>query len=110
MNSEYTPAQDKTFVPIVLISLSIIFLFVWQLKNISQQREGLQSSKQKLDDFAQNNLPKLDDQVVQAKKIQAGLEKLVMDLLEVAKTDPDAKAIVTKYNIQQQAPPSAPTP
>jgi len=90
----------------VLVSLSIIFLFVWQLKNISQQREALQGSKQKLEDAAQSNLPKLDEQVNKSKQIQTGLEKLVLDLIELAKTDPDAKAIVAKYNIQQQAPPA----
>jgi len=96
-------------VPILLISLSLIFLFAWELKNISQQREALQTSRQKLDDYAQGNMPRLDDQVQKAKQVQAGLEKLVMDLLDVAKTDPEAKAIVDKYKIQQQAPPAGAT-
>jgi hypothetical protein len=112
MNSEY-PSQDKTFVPIVLISLSLIFMFIWQLKTISTQSDMLHSTKQKIDEVANNQLPKLDEQVQQSKKIQTGLEKLAYDLLDLAKTDPDAKAIVQKYNIQSQQPPAAaasPTP
>jgi len=104
MNSE--SSNDKSFIPIVLVTLSIIIAFVWQLQIISMQRDQLQTNKQKLEDFVQNTIPKLDDQVAKSKQIQAGLEKLVLDLLELAKTDSDAKAIVTKYNIQQQAPPA----
>lgn len=109
MNSD-SSSSDKSFVPIVLLSLSIIVFFVWQLKIISQDRDTLQTNKQKMEEFEQSTLPKLDDQVGKAKQIQAGLEKLVLDLLDVAKTDSEAKAIVTKYNIQQQAPAGSPTP
>lgn len=109
--SEYGYSAGKLFLPVVILSLSVIFFFAWQIAIISQQRNALQGTKQKLEDFNQNSIPKLDDQVAKSKQIQQGLEKLVLDLLELAKTDPDAKAIVTKYNIQQQAPPSsAPTP
>ena len=108
MNSE--SSNDKSFIPIVLVTLSIIVAFGWQVQRISQDRDNLQANKQKLEEFAQTTLPKLEDQVLKAKQIQAGLEKLVLDLLEAAKTDPDAKAIVTKYNIKQEAPASGAAP
>ena len=108
MNSE--SSNDKSFIPILLVTLSVIIAFGWQVQRISTDRDNLQGNKQKLEDFVQNTIPKLDDQVAKAKQIQAGLEKLVLDLLEAAKTDADAKAIVTKYNIKQEAPASGAAP
>jgi hypothetical protein len=111
MNSESNSSGGKSFLPIVLISLSLIVFLSWQWNVIAKNRDNLNTTKQKLDEFVTNNIPKLDDQVAKARQVQSGLEKLVLDLLEVAKTDADAKAIVTKYNIQQQAPPAgAPSP
>jgi len=110
MNSDSTSSGGKSFLPIVLISLSLICFFLWQLKIISQNRDNLNTNKQKLDEFVAQNIPRLDDQVKKAEQIQSGLEKLVLDLLELAKTDNDAKAIVTKYNIQQNGPAASPAP
>ncbi|MGB8354631.1 MAG: hypothetical protein WCD79_12130 [Chthoniobacteraceae bacterium] len=109
MNSESNSSSGKSFLPIVLISVSVIIFFGWQWTLISTQRDNLNTTKTKLDEFVTNNIPKLDDQVAKARQVQSGLEKLVLDLLEVAKTDADAKAIVAKYNIQQQAPPAGST-
>jgi hypothetical protein len=102
MNSE--SSIDKSFIPVTLVTLSVIIFFVWQLKNISKQREDLQSAKGKLEELYQTNIPKLDDQVQKSKQIQAGLEKLVLDLLDLAKTDTDARTIVDKYKIEQHNP------
>jgi hypothetical protein len=111
MNSEYIPSTSgKSFLPLTLISLSVIFFFVWQLKMISENRTNLQTNKSKLEDFVSNNSQKVLDQETKAKQVESSLEKLVMDLLEAAKTDPDAKAIVNKYNIKQQAPAATPAP
>lgn len=110
MSDDFSSKSGKSFIPLVLLSLSIISMFIWQLKNIYQQQSNLQASKQKWEDDAATNIPKLDDQVRQSKQVQSGLEKLVLDLMEDAKTDPDAKAIVAKYNIKQQAPSASPAP
>ena len=50
--------------------------------------------------------------VDQSRRVQAGLQKFARDLIEVAKTDEDAKAIVTKYGISvtNPAPAAAPAP
>ena len=37
--------------------------------------------------------------VEQSRRVQGGLQKFARDLVEVAKTDEEAKAIVTKYGI-----------
>ena len=50
--------------------------------------------------------------VTQAESVQGTVSKLATDLLEAAQTDDAAKAIVTKYRIQNNAPPggAAPSP
>lgn len=113
MNSEYTTpstGSGKSFLPLTLISLSVIFFFIWQLKMISENRSNLQTNKSKLEDFVSNNSQKVLDQETKAKQVESSLEKLVLDLLDAAKTDKDAQAIVTKYNIKQQQPAATPAP
>ena len=107
---EYTPSQDKSFIPLTLLSISVISFFVWQCKDISQKRESIVSNKTKLEDFVQTNVPKLDEQVAKSKQAQDVLQKLVEDLLDISKTDPDAKAIINKYNIHQQTPSGSAAP
>ena len=47
--------------------------------------------------------------VEQSKRMQAGLQKFARDLIELGKTDTDAKAIVDKYGISMNSPaPGAP--
>ena len=79
--------------------------FTWQTQVLADQHADLQASKEKLEAYLKSNLPNLDEKVTHSKKIQTDLEKLAVDLLELAKTDPDAKALVTRYNIQQGTPP-----
>src|SRR5438874_2601889 len=101
MNSEYSPASSKTgpFIPLLLLTVSILFIFIWQLVNISQQRSAFQEAQRKTEEFVTTNTPKQEELVKQSKELQTKLEKLVTDLLELAKTDPDAKAITDKYKI-----------
>jgi hypothetical protein len=57
---------------------------------------------------ARANAEQLRDQqlrvVDQAKKVQGELEKLVRGLVDLAKTDDDAKRIVTKFGIKVNNP------
>jgi hypothetical protein len=101
----YSPKKTETvastaptaFWPFLLVGLSLCAILVWQLIVANQVKEhGAQMRDQQV---------KLVDQ---SRKVQAGLQKFARDLLEVAKTDEDAKAIVTKYQIV--ANPSAATP
>ncbi|MEA3186669.1 MAG: hypothetical protein QOD99_499 [Chthoniobacter sp.] len=111
MNEPYSPTisteptvQTDAFLPLVLIALSLIFVFIFQLTAITQQRAAFQSA-----------IVNQDAGVKQSRQIQGNLEKLVRDLLEVAQTDSEAKSVVTKYGIQSNttvAPlsvPAAPT-
>ena len=58
MNTEYnSPTQGKSFIPLTLISLSIIIFFGSQLKAISQAKENLRINKTKMDDAVAVNVP-----------------------------------------------------
>ena len=84
------PAQRRHngFIPLVLIALSVIIILTWELKTGSQARQNGQQLREQ-----QSKL------VEQSRQIQIGLEKLARDLINVANSDPDAKALVAKYQI-----------
>ena len=108
----YSPKKSDTVVattaptafwPVMLVGLSLIAVLVWQLRAATQVKEhGAQMRDQQV---------KL---VNQSRREQAGLQKFARDLIEVAKTDDEAKAIVTKYGIavtnSGAAAPAAPAP
>lgn len=85
------------FVPLVLLSVSIIVLLGWQVSVSSTQKSLIQSA-----------ITRQEPAVAQAQQVQASVSKLVANLLAAAQTDDGAKAIVAKYKIQQSGP--APTP
>ncbi len=103
MNSEthhsHSIIRPDAFLPLTLLSISLVLIFIWQLSAISSQRTAFQSTIQRQEDL-----------VSQSHKVQAGLEKLVNDLLDLAQTDNDAKEIVKKYGIQRNANAPAPAP
>ena len=93
MNDSTARPRHNGFVPLVLIALSVIIILTWELMTGSQaRRNGLQLRDQ------QSKL------VEQSKQIQTGLEKLARDLINVASTDNDAKALVAKYQINVSNP------
>jgi len=76
-------------------------------KALSAQRADIEAAKKKVVNAKDADLSGLYDEVAKSKAIQTDLEKLVLDLLDLAKTDPDAQALVKKYNIQQSTTPPA---
>lgn len=91
MNDELqTP---NPFLPIVLLALSVLFALIWQLTAIKNQRNELQ-----------NAITRLQEPAKQSQQVQGSLQKLVTELLELSKTDSQAKAIVDKYGIRQNDP------
>lgn len=85
-----TPAAARgPFLPLLLLALSIVLIFSFQLYVISAQHSAFEAA-----------ILRQGDGVKQSKAIQSNLEKLVRDLLEAAPTDSDAKALITKYGIQ----------
>jgi hypothetical protein len=85
--------------PFALLTAAIAVVMVAQTVNVFKARNSLREGKTQLIDAVE----KRKTLVGQSKELQKKLEKLVLDLLVLAKTDDDAKAIVQKYNIQQGA-------
>ncbi|MDR3402104.1 MAG: hypothetical protein P4L99_06355 [Chthoniobacter sp.] len=89
--------------PFALLSAAIAVVMVAQTVNIFKARTSLRDGKTQLADAYQKRLTL----VKQSQDVQQKLQALVLDLLLLAKTDDEAKAIVQKYNIQQNGTPSA---
>ena len=93
--------RHNGFIPLCLIGFSVIIILVWELMIAGQARSnGRQLREQQT------------KVVEQSKQIQTGLEKLARDLIDTAKTDDDAKALVSNYNISvsSPAPSASPSP
>jgi hypothetical protein len=72
----------------------------WQQANSEKQIESLKDSKKR---FAEA-IVKRDEQVKQSGQVQTQYTALFNDLLDLSKTDEDAKKVVQKWGIQRQAP------
>src|SRR2546430_7246068 len=96
-----SPASPRynSFLPLVVLALSLIVILSWELIVASQlRRNGKELREQQT------------KMVEQSRNIQTGLEKLARDLIDVSKTDDDAKAIVAKYAIAVNNPSPTPSP
>jgi len=81
------------FWPMLLLGLSLLLVFSWEIRvGIATRRGGQQLQEQQV---------KL---VEQSTKVQAGLEKLVRGLVDLAKTDDAAEKLVTKFGIKVNNP------
>jgi sensor histidine kinase regulating citrate/malate metabolism len=90
--------------PFALLTAAIAIILVAQTVNVFKQRSSLRDGTVELTKAYHDREPL----VKQSHDLQEKLQTLVLDLLLLAKTDDEAKQIVTKYNIQQQGTPSAP--
>ena len=70
------------FWPVLLIGASLIVILSWEIWVGVSTRKSAQ----------------------QAKQVQAGLEKLVRGLVDLAKTDENAQKLVTKFGIKVNEP------
>jgi len=112
MNTQNSSASNSgSFLPIFLIAASLLVFFIWQLTNLSTQRTALASTREQLEEQFKISTPQHEQMIKQSQAVQAKLEKIATALLDLAKDgDPDAKAIIAKYNISKQAPAASPTP
>lgn len=101
-NETVVPAAPgfSLHLPFALLSAALAVVLVNQTANTFKQRTSLREGKAQLVDAFKTR----DPLVKQSADLQKKLQDLVLDLLLLAKTDEDAKAIATKYNIQQNAP------
>lgn len=84
-------------VPFILLSVGVLFSLIWQISALQAQHSTFKSNKIQLAEAIKQREP----QVAQATEIKSRLEVLANDLLELAKTNPAAAAIVKKYDIQR---------
>ena len=81
------------FWPVLLIGLSLILILSWEIwVGIAARQSAQQLQEQQV------------KVVEQAKQVQAGLEKLVRGLVDLAKTDEAAQKLVTKFGIKVNEP------
>lgn len=116
---------DSIHLPLALLAIAFaIFLFAqisslgqngrsmrWQAENLDRQIASLVTSEQNL-----GNLIKQREALVQqSQQVQARYTEMLTDLMNLAETDADARAVVDKYKIQRQqnqeaAPAPSPSP
>ena len=112
---------ENIHLPLALLALAFaIFLFAqisslgqngrsmtWQTENLNRQIGSLLESEKNLG----NLIKQRESLVEQSQQVQARYTEMLTDLIKLAETDPDARAVVEKYKIQrqqnQQAAPSA---
>ena len=81
------------FWPVLLIGLSFILVLSWEIRiGMATRRSAQQLQEQQV---------RLVDE---AQRVQNGLEKLVRGLVDLSKTDDEAKKIVTKFGIKVNNP------
>jgi len=71
----------------------------WQLANLDQQAANIQEAQKRLASLIQQR----EDLVKQSAQVQQQYTALFNEVLDLAKDDEDAKAVVQKWGIQKQA-------
>lgn len=101
MNNKSPEITFSAFPAVMLIAASVAILLAWNLYQTSVARSnGIRVSAQQ------------EIQLTQAVQTEEKLRLMMTDLVELAKSDADAKSIVTRYNItfNNPAPNQAPAP
>ena len=121
MNTEIdTPSSMNFHLPITLLAVAAaVFLgaqigavnrgaktIKWQLASMDKQITNLKDAKKQLDEL----IAKRGDLVKQSSAVQAQYTALLNEVMDLSKTDADAKKIVEKWGIQRQVPPEGTAP
>lgn len=101
--AEPAPSSPSIQLPFALLSCAVAMIMIIQTQGVFRQKSALQEGKGQLID----TLSKREPAIKQVAEIKTKANAMIIDLLILGKTDEDAKAIISKYNIQQNAP--APT-
>lgn len=96
----YAPSSPSIQLPFALLSCAMAMIMIIQTQGAFRQKSALQDGKTQLID----SVSKREPAIKQVAEIKNKAQAIILDLLLLGKTDEDAKAIVTKYNIQQNAP------
>ena len=102
----YAPSSPSIQLPFALLCSAVAMVMIMQTQAAFRQKSALQDGKAQMIDA----IAKREPLVKQSAELKTKLNAMVIDLLILGKTDEDAKAIIGKYNIQQNQPASAPEP
>lgn len=117
--AEPAPSGPSLHLPFALLSSGLALVMISQTIGTMDQKADLREGRTQLGENSQKlaeAITKRQPLVAQSEQLKQKLNEMIMDILTLAKTDEDAKAIVTKYNIQQNLPasgdaaPAAPAP
>ena len=100
----YAPSSPSIQWPFALLTCAVAMIMIMQTQTVFRQKSALQEGKVQMIEA----LAKREPLVKQSADLRSKLNAMVIDLLILGKTDEDAKAIIAKYNIQQNQPTSAP--
>ncbi len=112
IHDEAHPTKDRKDLVLLLLGCAFcLFLFAqisnlgqagtnmkWQANNLDRQILALTESEARFSELIKQR----ETVVQQSQQVQSQYTSLLADLLELAKTDADANAVVQKYNIQRQ--------
>jgi hypothetical protein len=97
--SSSTSENGSLQLPFALLLVAIAILFVQQTVTSFKMKTSLNDTKIAIEKAIENQKPA----IVQAGDVEKKLSSMIEDLLILAKTDEQAKAIANKYGIQQGA-------
>ena len=107
--AEPAPSGPSLHLPFALLSSALALVMIAQTVGVKNQKTDLMEGRTQLGENAtklSEAFTKREPLVKQSQDLKKILNDMIMDILILAKTDEDAKAIVTKYNIQQNLPAS----
>ena len=96
MPSNSDSSRMSPFLPTLLLAISLVMVLGWNLNVSVRQAAGARQMRLQQEQAA--------GQVVQT---EAKLKAMLTGLVDLAKDDPDAQAIVERYGIRQNAPSGA---
>lgn len=88
MNSQDNSPKFSPFLPILLCAIALLVVLVWQFLQVREQRAALARVEKSREATVRD-----------AQSVQGELQRLAVGLVELSKTDPQAKALVDKYGI-----------
>jgi len=92
--NQIAASNHRIYGPVILIAASIIVLLGRDLLDATQQQAKLKQI-----------IAQQEQGVIRSRQVAASFEKMMRDLLQMAQTDADAKAIIAKYGIAINPPP-----